>query len=112
MNKSSRLTPKFSSAFATADSTSLNTGRAARLQVRITFFSFFWFIASIRLSNFGSMNGPFFNERDISAFLAYSYRFVLLRRRTIYWSVFLLRRVFLPKVGLPHGLLGPSRPIG
>src|SRR5690349_25136432 len=77
----------------------------------MTFFSFFWFMASIRLSNFGSMNGPFFNERDISAFLA-SYRFVLLRRRTIYWSVFLSRRVFLPSVGLPHGLLGPGRPLG
>ena len=34
------------------------------------------------------------------------------RRRTIHLSVALLRRVFLPRVGLPQGLLGDGIPIG
>src|SRR5512146_391199 len=38
----------------------------ARLQVRMTFFSPFWFIASILCKSLGSMNGPFFNDLDIS----------------------------------------------
>lgn len=38
----------------------------ARLHVRKTFFSPFWFIASILFNNLGSMKGPFFNDRDIS----------------------------------------------
>src|SRR5215211_1700387 len=38
----------------------------ARLHVRSTFFSPFWFIASILFKSLGSMNGPFFNDRDIS----------------------------------------------
>src|SRR5581483_4407057 len=38
---------------------------AARLQVLITRFSLRAFIASIFFSSLGSMNGPFFSERDI-----------------------------------------------
>src|SRR5215216_2671293 len=38
----------------------------ARLHVRSTFFSPFWFIASILFKSLGSINGPFFNDRDIS----------------------------------------------
>src|SRR5689334_7825275 len=38
----------------------------ARLQVRNTFFSPFWFIASILFRSLGSINGPFFNDLDIS----------------------------------------------
>src|SRR5215208_1761008 len=38
----------------------------ARLHVRNTFFSPFWFIASILFKSFGSINGPFFNDLDIS----------------------------------------------
>src|SRR5215216_1236531 len=45
----------------------------ARLHVRNTFFSPFWFIASIRFKSLGSMNGPFFNDRDI----AYLYRLTI-----------------------------------
>ena len=37
----------------------------ARLHVRSTFFSLFWFIASIRFNSLGSTKGPFFNDRDI-----------------------------------------------
>src|SRR3990172_1931584 len=39
----------------------------ARLQVRMTFLSPFWFIASIFLSSFGWTNGPFFSDRDIGS---------------------------------------------
>src|SRR5512133_1722745 len=38
----------------------------ARLHVRRTFFSPFWFIASILFNSLGSMNGPFFNDLDIT----------------------------------------------
>src|SRR3989304_2906209 len=88
------------------------------------------------------MKGSFFSDRDMSAYLMCSsdfsrlstaalnphpgaggasrkpllrfsgYRLVLLRRRTMYRSVFLLRRVFLPSVGLPHGLFGLEIPMG
>src|SRR4030065_1715929 len=37
----------------------------ARLQVRITFLSPCSFMTSIFFSNFGSTNGPFFNDRPI-----------------------------------------------
>ena len=39
-------------------------------------------------------------------------RFFFLRLRTIHLSVALLRRVFLPRVGLPQGLLGDGIPMG
>src|SRR3972149_1653529 len=98
----------------------------ARLHVRSTFFSPVRFIASIFLSNFGSTYGPFFSDRDMlpstSALrAAYSvsdyahatrYLRLLTRRRTISRSVRLLTRVFLPRVGLPHGLFGPGIPVG
>src|SRR5512141_1779614 len=38
----------------------------ARLHVRSTFFSPFWFIASILFKSLGSINGPFFNDLDIA----------------------------------------------
>src|SRR5215204_3538600 len=38
----------------------------ARLQVRKTFFSPFWFIASTLFKSLGSIKGPFFNDLDIS----------------------------------------------
>src|SRR5215212_7997796 len=38
----------------------------ARLHVRNTFFSPFWFIVSILFKSLGSINGPFFNDLDIS----------------------------------------------
>src|SRR5512139_3877826 len=38
----------------------------ARLHVRRTFFSPFWFIASILFNSLGSMNGPFFSDLDIT----------------------------------------------
>src|SRR5512139_3415415 len=38
----------------------------ARLHVRSTFFSPFWFIASILFNSLGSMNGPFFSDLDIT----------------------------------------------
>jgi len=38
----------------------------ARLQVRKTFFSPFWFMASIRFNSLGSTKGPFFNDRDMA----------------------------------------------
>src|SRR5262249_10112991 len=38
----------------------------ARLQVRMTFLSPRWFIASTFFSSLGSTNGPFFNDLDIS----------------------------------------------
>src|SRR5512140_2512069 len=38
----------------------------ARLHVRNTFFSPFWFIASILCKSLGSIYGPFFNDLDIS----------------------------------------------
>lgn len=41
----------------------------ARLQVRTTFFSFRVFMASIFFKSLGSMNGPFFSDRDISSTL-------------------------------------------
>src|SRR5215216_6159199 len=44
----------------------------ARLHVRNTFFSPFWFIASIRFKSLGSINGPFFNDLDISYLLSIS----------------------------------------
>src|SRR3990172_3139954 len=39
----------------------------ARLQVRMTFLSPRWFIASIFFSSLGSTNGPFLSERDMAA---------------------------------------------
>src|SRR5688572_2131342 len=38
----------------------------ARLHVRRTFFSPFWFMASILFNSLGSMNGPFFSDLDIT----------------------------------------------
>src|SRR5690606_24627774 len=82
----------------------------ARLHVRITFLSPRSRISSTLRSSFGSINGPFFSERDIIASDSHYRR--LPRRRTIYCSVRLLRRVFSPIAGLPQGVLGPGIPMG
>jgi hypothetical protein len=37
----------------------------ARDHVLMTFFSPFWFIASMRFNSFASTNGPFFSDRDM-----------------------------------------------
>jgi hypothetical protein len=56
---------------------------------------------------------PIFTERlrDLAPVTDYL-RFFFLRLRTIHLSVALLRRVFLPRVGLPQGLLGDGIPMG
>src|SRR5690606_23337809 len=92
----------------------------ARDQVLITFRSPLRFNSSTFLRSFGATKGPFFSERDI--FLLYlsqllvptacRHYFLPPRRRTMNLLVNLLRRVFLPKAGLPHGVLGPGIPIG
>src|SRR5271163_3094608 len=73
-----------------------------RDQVRRTFLSFAWFIASIFTIRWVSINGPFFVERAI-ALDAPDY---FLARLTINVSVRLLLRVLYPRVGCPHGVTG------
>src|SRR5690606_39875009 len=86
----------------------------SRLQVRITLRSPLVFMRSIFFISLGLTYGPFFRLRGIfyppvTRFAFYRF---LLRRRMMYWSVRLLRRVFLPRVGLPQGVFGLAIPIG
>src|SRR5690606_13930396 len=68
------------------------------------------FISSTFFRSRGATNGPFLSERDIVSF-SLSY-YLPPRRRTINWLEDLLRRVFLPRAGLPQGVLGPGIPMG
>src|SRR5947207_15656261 len=56
-----------------------------------------------RCSVFGVRFGPNTEHRTPPHFV---------RFRIIYLSVALLRRVFAPRAGLPHGLIGVLRPMG
>src|SRR2546428_12717222 len=81
----------------------------SRAQVLKTFFSPALFMALIFFSTEASMYGPFLRERPI-CFYTPSY---FLRRPTIYFEeFFFFYRVFVPKVGLPHGGTGDGPPLG